>query len=360
MGRLDKDRYQKELAIRYCLLSGLFPYLEVTISSETEVSDTIEQLTDIDVLGISALGDGRLHRTIFDCKSSARMSAINRAFWTSGLSSYVGAEAAFVILGGRAPRNHRLAALKIDVDLHDEDSFIALGRSLDPLFPHVEAYQASIDRWQTLEDAYVANTWAQGLRDQIAFNAPLAQDPKATFRKTVSSLRATRGYFDPRKPSHLAIMFDVLASTFVSLIVITRDLRRIFDPKMDKQEFEGALRYYIWGGRESYLLRKQLSSKSNVREDDNIDLPAWNELVRVLGVILDSPKSMYDCAFLCKEVALRCVSGRDLTIDAILDDRFKDEGRAVQYAAALGSYMTKAGNLPTDMQGEIDAALYGA
>ncbi|TPK75520.1 hypothetical protein FJ930_05360 [Mesorhizobium sp. B2-4-15] len=358
MGRLDKDRFQKELAIRYCLSAGLLPFLEVLVVSSAEVTDQVEVLTDVDVLGVSALDDGRLHKTIFDCKSSTRMSPINRAFWTAGLRQYIAADSAFVLMGSRSSRNHRLAALDMNVDLHDEDSFTALGRSLDPVFPNIEAYQASIDRWQSLEDVYSANQWSSGLREQIAYAVPLADDPKAVFRRIIASLRSARGNFDPKKPKHLAIIFDVMSATFVSLIKITRDLRRIYDPKMDKREFENTLRYYMWGGKEAFNIRQQLASRSDASRDNFVELPAWPNLVNFMGITLDAPGAILDCAIACKEISLRFASGSTPILDALLSERLESEGRTVQFSVALGEYLTKGGNLPTDMQREIEATLY--
>lgn len=358
MGRLDKDRFQKELAIRYCLSAGLLPFLEVVVSSSAEVTDQVELLTDIDVLGIAALDDGRLYKSIFDCKSSTRMSPINRAFWTAGLRQYISADSAFVLLGNRSSRNHRLAALELDVDLHDEDSFIALGRSLDPVFPNVEAYQASIDRWQSLEDVYSSNSWSSSLRDQIAYAAPLARDPKLVFRRIIASLRSARGYFDPKKSAHMAIIFDVMSATFVTLIKITRDLRRIYDPKMDRKEFEVTLRYYLWGGKDAFLIRQQLAGRGSSNQDHFVELPAWPVLVNFLGITLDAPGAILDCAIACKEISLRFASGKAPLLDAVLSERLESEGRTVQFSVALGEYLTKGGNLPNDIQREIEATLY--
>ena len=82
MGRYDKDRFLKELAIRYCLAAKTLPYLEVIVPNMSNLSTTegLDILTDIDVLGLRDVQHGRLHRTIFDCKTNNRMSPINRAF----------------------------------------------------------------------------------------------------------------------------------------------------------------------------------------------------------------------------------------------------------------------------------------
>jgi hypothetical protein len=147
MGKYDKDRFLKELAIRYCLARGAVPFLEVVVRSIADLSDSVENLTDLDVLGVETIGDGGLRRTILDCKTTNKMSSINRAFWAAGVKQYTGCDEAYVILNGRAVHNHCISALAINVDLHDEQSFKNLGRTLDEAFPADDCYQAAIVRW---------------------------------------------------------------------------------------------------------------------------------------------------------------------------------------------------------------------
>ncbi len=222
MGKYDKDRFQKELAIRYCLARGVVPFLEVVVRSIADLSDSVEILTDLDVLGIETLGDGGLRRTIFDCKTTIKMSSINRAFWAAGVKEYTGCNEAYVLVKGKAVHNHRISALAIDVDLHDEQSFKDLGRTFDQAFPADDCYQAAIVRWNAVFDCYAKNGWAENLFDLSRNVVPLSR-----------------------------AFFDVLASAFVLWAAMGRDIRRFYEPSMEKAVFETGLRYYLWGGKES-------------------------------------------------------------------------------------------------------------
>jgi hypothetical protein len=136
MGKYDKDHFQKELAVRFCLARGTVPFVEVVVQSTSDLSDSVEVLTDLDVVGIEAIGDGSLRRTIFDCKTAGnKMSSINRAFWAAGVKEYTRCNEAYVMLQRRAVHNHRISALAMNVDLHDEQSFKDLGKTLDEAFP---------------------------------------------------------------------------------------------------------------------------------------------------------------------------------------------------------------------------------
>src|ERR1700687_4093983 len=122
MGKYDKDRFLKELAVRLCLARGMLPFLEVLVPNVSELSDSTEVLTDIDVLGLQSVQDGGLRRIAFDCKTTNKMSPINRAFWAAGILKYTRCDESFVILKSKAVHNHRISALSINVDLHDETS----------------------------------------------------------------------------------------------------------------------------------------------------------------------------------------------------------------------------------------------
>src|SRR4051812_33135041 len=113
MGRYDKDRFLKELAIRYCLARRMLPFLEVVVPnvSNLSITDSIDILTDIDVLGVDDALDSNLHRTVFDCKTVNKMSPVNRAFWASGVLQYTRCDEACVILRSKAVHNHRISAL---------------------------------------------------------------------------------------------------------------------------------------------------------------------------------------------------------------------------------------------------------
>ncbi|WP_323071652.1 hypothetical protein, partial [Aeromonas jandaei] len=123
MAILDKDILQKEKAIRYCIANGVLPYLEVIVNNVREITDIKTVITDIDVLGVEVSRRGKIKKTLFDCKTVGKMSAINRAFWASGVMAYTGCDEAYVILNKKASEAHRLSAKTINVHLFKEEDF---------------------------------------------------------------------------------------------------------------------------------------------------------------------------------------------------------------------------------------------
>ena len=346
MGKYDKDRFQKEMAVRYCLAKSMVPFLEVITSSSSNLSAADEILTDLDVVGIAADSDGSQRYVFFDCKSSQRMSAINRAFWAAGVRTYVGYDQAYVILKTQPLINHRLSALTLDVDLHDETSFQELGRRTDESFPSDSHYQSSISRWEAVYDAYAKNNWTKKIFDLVRNQVPLSTTPWSTFRHIIAEVLRTRGEYDPGKPEHMAIFLDILASAMVLWGSLGRDISRFYEARMDQESFERVFRYYIWGGKDGYQTRQQLARRVGRK---TIDVPAWPRLVDYAGLTVSAPKSLLVGAHVFKELSIRIVTGNVATFDQDLNQRFVLDNRLRQFMLGMSGYLVEAGGLPQDI-----------
>jgi len=360
MGKLDKDRFQKELAIKYCLARGMVPFPEVLVASASDLSDSVEVLTDLDVLGVEFVNDGELRRTLFDCKTTNKMSSINRAFWAAGVMKYTACHHAFAILKNKAVHNHRMSALAMGVDLHTDQSFEDLGKSVDVTFPSVTAYQASIDRWNTVQDCYEKNSWAKDLQNLNRDVVPLSLSPAGVFRRYLAELRQVRGLFDPAKKAHLCIFLDSLASLMVLWSSLARDARRFYEPTMGKEEFEKALRYYLWGGKESYQIRQQMRDRASAENSvlGAIELPAWDKLVGFVGVVLSAPQSIFECASFLRELAFRVACGDSPAIDVELAKISSANTRIKQFSVGLNDYLVAACGLPKDLGRNVQSEIF--
>lgn len=359
MGTFDKDRRQKELAVRYCLATCQIPFLEVVVKSATDLSDSVEVLTDLDVLGVQQVGDGDLRRTLFDCKTGSKLSAINRAFWAAGVKRYTNCDDAIVLLKNRPVHNHRMSALEMRVDLHDEQSFLDFAASFDPVFPTDDWYLSSIDRWELVADAYATNDWSRGLYDLSRNTVPLASVPWAVFRKIIADLKGFRGEFDPGKPKHVSIYLDVLSSCMVLWSVLGRDVRRFYQPAMIKAEFEKVLRYYLWGGRESYGIRQKIYDLGPGNGSENsVELPKWGMLVQFSGLVIASPQQLLSSAVIAKELSVRCLSGKIEAPESNLTSQFSANNRAKQFISGLNDYLIQAAQLPKDLGKTVEAMLF--
>lgn len=357
MGRYDKDRHQKEMAIRYCLVQGMAPCLEVVVASVSDLSDSSEVLTDIDVLGLDFIADGGLRRAMFDCKTTNKMSAINRAFWAAGILDYAGCDEAFIILKNKAVYNHRISALKVRVDLHDESSFEDLGNARDVNFNADLFYQSSVDRWNDVFEAFSKNSWSESLF-QIGRNlAPLSTEPWRTFRKMIAELRNVRGQIDPEKDAHVSVFLDTMAAFFILWASMGRDIRRFYYPAMGKSEFEKVLRYYIWGGKEAYQIRQDLRQQTNPSAP--IEFPGWEKLVAFAGIIIAGPQELFACVNICREMSIRIACGKTAGHDKQLALLMLNNKRARQFVVTATEYMVVACGLPKDLTVRVQDELGG-
>lgn len=359
MGKYDKDRYQKELSLRFCLASGLVPFIEVIVSSASDLSDSVEILTDLDVVGIGSTLGGGLRRTLFDCKTTGKLSPINRAFWASGVCNYSRCDEAFVVLKNRAVHNHRVSALAMNIDLHDDSSLIDLGSAFDPAFNSDLRYQSSIDRWNAVFDAYYKNTWSSGVFNIGRNVAPISQRQTATYRSIIAELRSVRGHFDPAKDSHVGIFFDVLAGCFVLWASMARDARRFFDPQMSRDQFNSALLYYLWGGKDAFLLRKELRSLSASRSSKSEDYPGWTKMASAASLLIDAPHMILDCANLARDYSIKLISGTSASHENILKDHLAKNNRFRQFCLAISDHLVVSSGLPADTLIRISEVISG-
>lgn len=359
MGKLDKDRYQKELAVRYCLAQNMVPCLEVLVPSISELSSNSEIITDIDALGLTMIADGDFHRLAFDCKSSVKLSPIGRAFWAAGLVQYTGCDGAFVILGKAAVYNHRISALSINIDLHDQKSFEDLGRSKQQDFNSPHYYQSSLENWDKVIAAYEKFKWSEPTFQICRNFAPISRTPEKIFRKLVVELKKAQGHFDPQKKEHMAIFLDVMAAAFILWTSMGRNLRRIYDPSMKREHFESALRFYIWGGKESYDIRQalrdraaQLSSSSDLSSEVQ-EFPSWDKLINFSGLVIGAPQAAFECVNICRDLSIRCVVERGIKEEKSLSDALKESNRATQFILGMTSYLVSACQLPNDTEKNV-------
>lgn len=357
MGKYDKDRFQKEMAIRFCLAQGLAPFMEVLVFSSSDLSDSSEVLTDLDVLGLEFIGDGTFRRVLFDCKTASKLSPVNRAFWAAGILEYSGCNDAIIILKGKAVHNHRISALKLGVDLHDEKSFEEFGKTIKIDFQADIYYQSTLDRWNALFDIYQKNPWSEQIFSLCHNVVPLTREPWTIFRRIVGAFREARGYLDPAKPGHVTIVFDVLSALSILWSLMGKDMRRFYSAGMSKENFSEILRYYIWGGREAYIVRKELRSKIDDQNTSAFELPAWGKFTNLAGLIITAPQEFFPCSHLAKEISLRKAGVPQASHDSLLLKSIAENKRVMQFLPALVDYLIEACNIPKDFSTSVTDGL---
>jgi hypothetical protein len=352
MGDSDKDIYQKQSSIRFCLINDMVPFLEVDVPNYRELSDTETVITDIDVLGVRIEPTGHPRRMIFDCKT-AKVSPINRAFWASGLMQYADCNEAFVLLKKRASEAHRLSAKTINVHLFDDKQFKNYAESCSVDFNLDYCYSTDIQNWLELFKVASGNAHLDQCLSVLNVNIPLERDCVKALRQLISVFQKSKGEFDPDRKKHVALFYFGVSAFAFLMAQIVHDLRNILDFDSDLPTFEKVLKYYIWGGRDSFKVRNRLKAafaaqKSKDFEHEEAELNGWPKFVELTRNLLDSPGDIKECIGPLREFAIRSVVTAAPEKDAWLAGEIQGSRRIRQFSLALASYFVTSARLPKD------------
>jgi hypothetical protein len=357
MARGDFDTEHKADALRYCVVLGAVPFLDVDVASAIDLTSDEKVLTDIDVLGLQLNEDGSTRRLLFDCKGErpsskgSGPSPMSRSFWLAGLMAYVRADEGFVILRRRAEKAHRLSAQTLNVRLFDKPSFNAYAAATNPEYHLLSSYATNTEAWYRLvEGVNASGDRHRGLWRQLSSEVPLARDGPKWFRRVLAAVREHRGELDPSKPLHMALFTEAVLATSVLLATMISQLRNIVELSDDHSEFTSVLRYYLWGGRDGYTMLQrmnELSGRAAELADFENKVVAWPHLVQLTRGLLEAPTSVRACCLPLRELSLRFVADMVPASDARLGGLFAHP-RARQFAHRIAAYLTDATRLPQD------------
>jgi hypothetical protein len=358
MSNFDKDIHQKEMAIRYCLINEIVPFLEVNIQNYRELSDTSTVITDIDVLGIKVESFGRPKKIIFDCKTLGKTSPINRAFWASGLMHFTDCTEAFVILRKKASEAHRLSARQINVHLFDEQQFVNYGESCSLDFRVDYSYSTSIANWIELFSSVSGNTKLGQFVRFLNSDIPAEKDTARAFRKFLVALEKVKGELDPEKAKHKAVFNYALSIFMYILAKIIHDFRGVVDYEVNEREYEKLMKYYIWGGRESFLLKNKMKELFSNSADSSVisepEIKSWPKYLELTRKLLDSPGDVQKCIFPVREIAFMDIASRSIDKDRFSSRYISNNKRVRQFSTSTAKYLIDAVRLPRDFSVQLE------
>lgn len=358
MSKTDKDTHQKEMAIRYCLVNEIVPFLEVNVQNYRELSDTTTLITDIDVLGIKMESNGNSKRVIFDCKTLGSTSPINRAFWASGLMHFTDCTEAFVILRKKASEAHRLSAKQINVHLFDERQFINYAESCSLDFRSDYSYSTSISNWTNLFSSVSGNLKLEQFIEFLNSSIPVEKDITKGFRKFLVALEMIKGELDPEKTKHKAL-FNYSLSIFMYLLSkIIHDFRGIIDYDVNEEDYSKLMKYYIWGGRDSFLLKNKMrelfSGSNNSLAASEPEIKGWPTYLELTRKLLDSPSDIQKCVFPIREIAFMSITERSSEKDRFTSSYIQNNKRVRQFSSSAAKYLIEAIKLPKDFYLQLE------
>lgn len=341
-----KDLSQKQKAVRFCVATGMIPYMEVVVRYVADVADAQSDISDVDVLGLRATGLQPQKKVIFDCKTQNKVSAINRALWATGLLKLIGGSEGYVILNKPAPEGHRLAANSLGIRVTSEKLFDEFGKSTSPSYFEGSTYLDNLAAWEWIHGISKANANLEELVSFLLNDAPLSKDATAGFRNLISRMRRAEGELDAGKSPHLTLWGLMLCETLRFLSEICTEFQHIFDPAMEKSKFESLLRNFIWGGKESYLIRNKLHSalRSNKSEEEagTFELPGWPRFIEMTRGFLDAPHLISSSILPLKDLSFRLLCEPSELADKRIKIELTANSRVRQFILSANKYL---GNL---------------
>ena len=346
-----KDAIQKQKAVRYCVAHGYVPYMECIVRYAADTSESVSDITDVDVLGLRPAGETATRRVVFDCKTLAKTSGVGRALWAAGLLRLLAADEAFVILLKPAPDGHRLAANKIGVHLFAEKLFDEYGRASSTNYLEGVTYLDNLNAWDAVWNLRAQLPRMLPLIEFLSSEAALEQDAAAGLRALLSRLKHAEGEFDVSKPLHRLVYGLVISQAVVFLSAVVREFGAVFDPGMAPDAFQSSLKNYVWGGKEGYELRKRLHLALQAAKQEEMaefQLPGWEKFIEVVRSMLNAPLLAGSAALAVKDLGFRELSTANLVADARIKAELTGNARARQFALSVNRYVGSLSRLLQD------------
>lgn len=356
-----KDILQKQKAIRYCVANGLVPCPEVVVKYSADVSEVVSDISDIDVLGIRPAAENPLRLVLFDCKTQAKISAINRALWGAGLKELVRGSEVFVILNRAAPEGHRLAANSVGVRLFSERLFDSFGASTSINYIPTISYLEEMSAWEELSTIKEKSRNLVPLLTYLLNEAPVEKSPTEGFRTLLSRLKQTAGELDVTKPTHRCLYAMAVSQAVLFLSGMVREFHNVFDPAMDKEAFSSSLRYFVWGGREGFSLRQRfhraVQASKGQEEPAALELPGWERFVEVMRSFMDAPLLVGSAALPLKDIGFRELCPPRELAERRIAAELRANARSRQFALAVNKYIASLSRLLHDCGGHLTQVL---
>lgn len=358
---MERDIKQKMGLIKLFWHWGYTPDIDVKLFYSGGTAKNKLEITDVDVLGFKVTPELTLQRIAGDCKTKKKESAINRAFWLSGIMEYLAIKRGFVVFSRNIETDHKMAAQQLGITLLNDDDFgILLAALLPPDFPHdmnlfnpemwqkffAEAQsQHNVKKlWNYRRERYWQDTAQNGLR------------------YTLMEMRLHRKEFGQQKNRILNNIFvDVITAFAISLSRMLLEIFQVYLISNKKEELDHQIKAYVYGGRTTYehlnnltkqvlQLRMQLTGKVNNAGNapvpqDALALPEWDHFMQLFRTILDAPSHFFVVPRLLRYVLFERMLQPTSSVGV-----FKAipnlSNRSVKFALDLLKYFSTASQIP--------------
>lgn len=360
-----KDRDQKEAALQFCLSRDWFPQVEVDVYPSRQVSIRASAQTDIDVFALIPASFGGFSRHVFDCKTKAKESPINRVFWMHGLMKQLGAQTGTCILKKETIEiDHRLTAFDLGISLVGESEFPEWSAGLGGAKTPTAEYYSYAEKFDYWEDLLTADRRNPNLANAVLFIRSgfwQVKDEAEAARKCIFLLKSIRGEIDPNKPEQVALTVYLAALFSTAVASLAHRLFSIFVLPKSQAVYEEALRVSLYGGRDAYEQRSalyRLLVQARGHEDpEALGVPGWETFSKIVRQMMEGPIEATYSAHILQETSF-AILGSHTKVSSTRSRRIATtRRRSAQYSLNLSSYLFRATKLPAEIEDSVSALL---
>ncbi len=358
-----KDRDQKAKALAYSVSKRWFPQLEVDVQAPNAVARRAALITDLDVFAAVPDDFAGFRHVVFDCKTLARESPVNRTLWLRGVLDRTNSDYGFCILKKNAVEvDHKLVATRLNVVLLAEDEFDIYANATSRNYRLQNGHCANIEAWDRM---FAIKDRSPSLASALQFSRSaywVQSEAGEACRKTVAALHEIRAELDPAKNTHLAVATDFAALFARTMAMLSSYLFRAYLHPKRQVDLEDAVKCLLYGGRDAYEHRNQLyrllKEKNGVEiEPHDLALPEWPRFVQLVRQLLDDPVAASNAPLILREVAFaQLLETDDLEFAKIL---CRESPQAGRFAVLIADYLFKSTRLPPDFSRQVDSRLIG-
>ena len=357
-----KDRDQKAKALRFAVANRWFPQMELEVSAHGSLAQKVASVTDLDVFACVPDQFSGYRSVVFDCKTKAKESPVNRALWLLGVMERMGADQGFCILKKSSiDLDHRLMAGKRGVVLLSEDEFDLYMTATTDLSMSAGSNVEQLSTWDTFNS--LGHSFPK-LTEGVLFarmNYWMIEDAAEACRKTLAVIRALHGELDPSQRSHVALFLDLCSLFARSLAIIVCHVFKAYLHPNSQADLSDALLVMLYGGREAYQYRNDLYKLVKARNGEaavpDLSLPEWDRFLRLVRQLLDAPLAVQGVPLILREVAFGTLN--DDKPLAFAKRLCAENAQSTRFALLIPGYLVRAAHLPPEFGTIADNALIG-
>lgn len=354
------DRDQKQKALKLSVANRWFPQLEVDVQPGRALRERAPLVTDLDVFSSIPDQFKGFRSIVFDCKTKAKESPVNRALWLAGVLERLKADQGFCILKKEEIQlDHCLMATRLNVILLTEDEVDVYARLTCPRYDSPLGNVSDIAAWEQL---FAIPSRFPKLEPALQFVRStfwMVDDSAEACRKSLACLKCLRDEMDPSKPEHIAVFLELCAVFARSLAVVVCQLFKSYLLPDSSENLADALLVMLYGGRDAYEHRNELfklvKGKGADQPPKDLSLPEWDRFLQLVRQCLDAPFELQHAPLILREAGFSALRGDAARVFG--KTLCSESPQGARFAVLIPTYLGRAAKLPPEFAKAADDIL---